>query len=102
MYLSSATGLPSRVRLTQAIVAGFRAAQTIRASEEMNTSNLNVGRRLEELDRQIHTCLKDIRKNLKELEQVSGHDDSAPAKADKRFSTLFKAALQDQDPPSPE
>ena len=77
-HLPSPTGLPSRVRLTQAIVAGFRAAQT------------------------IHTCLKDIRKNLKELEQVSGHDDSAPAKADKRFSTLFKAALQDQDPPSPE
>jgi hypothetical protein len=71
---------------------------------EMNTSNSNViGRRLDELDRQIHTCLKDIRKNLKELEQVSGQDDSAPtgnsAKTgtDKRFSTLFKAALHDQD-----
>lgn len=69
----------------------------------MNTSNSNViGRRLDELDRQIHTCLKDIRKNLKELEQVSGHDDTAPAKADTRFSTLFKAALQDQDSPAPE
>ncbi len=76
---------------------------------EMNTSNTNViGRRLDELDRQIHTCLKDIRKNLKELEQVSSQDDSTPAGgsaktgADKRFSTLFKAALQDQDPPAPE
>lgn len=76
---------------------------------QMNTSNSNViGRRLDELDRQIHTCLKDIRKNLKELEQVSGHDDSVrPAAAaksgeDKRFSSLFKAALEDRDPPPPE
>ena len=71
---------------------------------EMNTSNSNViGRRLDELDRQIHTCLKDIRKNLKELEQVSSQDDSTPAGnsaktgTDERFSTLFKAALHDQD-----
>ena len=75
----------------------------------MNTSNSNIiGRRLDELDRQIHTCLKDIRKNLKELEQVSGQDDSAPAGGSARtgaseaFSTLFKAALQDQEPPAPE
>ena len=75
----------------------------------MNTSNSNImGRRLNELDRQIHTCLKNIRKNLKELEQISGQDDSAPAGGSAKtgtneaFSTLFKTALQDQDPPAPE
>jgi uncharacterized alpha-E superfamily protein len=71
----------------------------------MHTSNTNViGRKLDEMDRQIHTCLKDIRKNLKELEQVSGSEETARATAaksggDKRFSSLLKAALQDQEPP---
>ena len=71
----------------------------------MHTSNTNViGRKLDEMDRQIHTCLKDIRKNLKELEQVSGSEETARARAsksvgDKRFSSLLEAALQDQETP---
>ena len=65
-----------------------------------------IGRRLDELDRQIHTCLRDIRKNLKELEQVSGDEAprQTPAKTgpDKRFADLLKTALDDRDPPATE
>ena len=63
-----------------------------------------IGRRLDELDRQIHTCLRDIRKNLKELEQVSGDEDTRQPPAttgpDKRFADLLKTALEDRDPPT--
>lgn len=34
-----------------------------------------LGRRLEEIDRQISTCLTDIRRNLAELERVSQRGD---------------------------
>ena len=67
-----------------------------------------IGRRLDELDRQIHTCLRDIRRNLKELEQVSGDDDtSQPAATSKpgagqQFAALLKTAIEDREPTQPE
>ena len=54
-----------------------------------HTSARQIGRKLEELDRQIHDCLDDIRKNLRELEEVSGDGASRPA----NFADALRQAL---------
>lgn len=58
----------------------------------MQTTPLShqLGRRLEEIDRQIHTCLRDIRRNLAELERVSKRPDP-PATGDSFADVLGEA-----------
>jgi len=58
----------------------------------MTTTPLShqLGRRLEEIDRQISTCLTDIRRNLAELERVSQQGDT-PRTGDRFADVLGKA-----------
>ncbi|MCC7260880.1 MAG: hypothetical protein IT369_00020 [Candidatus Latescibacteria bacterium] len=57
--------------------------------------------RLQELNQQIHSCLKDVRKHLQELEQaaqqppVAGPVGGQP----KDFAQLLKESLQQRTPP---
>ena len=58
-----------------------------------------IGRRLEELDQQIHTCLRDIRHNLAELEKVSGWNSTASGGKSEhtpgtgRFADMLKSSI---------
>jgi len=62
----------------------------------MRTSPLShqLGRRLEEIDQQIHTCLRDIRRNLAELERVSEQGDGATG--GDRFADVLGKAMADR------
>jgi len=51
-----------------------------------------LGRRLEEIDRQIHTCLRDIRRNMSELEHASKRPDT-PATGD-TFADMLGDAME--------
>jgi type II secretory pathway component PulM len=53
--------------------------------------------RLKELNQQIHSCLKDVRKHLQELEQAAQQAPSAKPPAD--FAQLLKESLQQRTPP---
>ena len=60
----------------------------------MSTTPLShqLGRRLEEIDRQIHTCLRDIRRNMAELEHASRRGDAPPAGG--RFADVLGDAIK--------
>ena len=59
-----------------------------------STPLTQIGRRLEELDQQIHTCLKDIRRNLAELESVSENEEGAGDDGSGgRFADMLKASI---------
>ncbi|MFH1567810.1 MAG: hypothetical protein ABIL09_07395, partial [Gemmatimonadota bacterium] len=53
-----------------------------------------LGRRLEEIDRQIHTCLRDIRQNLAELERVSGRGETGRTAAPGRFADVLGKVME--------
>ena len=57
-----------------------------------NANTRQIGRQLEQLDREIHDCLQDIRKNLRELEEVRG-DTKHPG----NFADAFLQALKRSD-----
>ena len=52
-----------------------------------------LGRRLEEIDRQIHTCLRDIRQNLAELERVSRRGETGRTAAPGSFADVLGKAM---------
>jgi len=54
--------------------------------------------RLKELNQQIHSCLKDVRKHLQELEQAAAQQTPA-AGPPKDFAQLLKESLQQRTPP---
>ena len=54
---------------------------------------IQIGRRLEELDQQIHTCLKDIRRNLAELERVSEKEEGGGDRSGGGFADMLKASM---------
>ncbi len=71
-------------------------------SSAMSTTPLShqLGRRLEEIDRQISTCLTDIRRNLAELERVSQRGDAPRTdgrlggQSDGRFADALDKAMK--------
>ena len=69
----------------------------------MDTSPVNrIGRRLEELDQQIHTCLRDIRHNLAELGKVSDKDTGLSSGApDSQFADVLKSSIARRQSPPP-
>lgn len=62
-----------------------------------------IGRQLAELDRDIHAALKDIRRNLEELEEVSrmGATDRG-SQTSRSFADVLKESLEEGDPASAE
>lgn len=56
--------------------------------------------RLKELNQQIHSCLKDVRKHLQELEQAAQQPPVAGPPKD--FAQLLKDSLQQRTPPTGE
>ncbi len=50
-------------------------------------TNTHIDRRLQDIDRQISSALRDIRKNLEELEQASSRSD------DKGFAGALRKAM---------
>ncbi|HJP32073.1 MAG TPA: hypothetical protein QGF95_16130 [Candidatus Latescibacteria bacterium] len=61
-------------------------------------SNTHIDRRLQDIDRQISSALRDIRKNLEELEQASnqpgdGASATGPAARDKGFADALRNAM---------
>ena len=56
--------------------------------------------RLKELNQQIHSCLKDVRKHLQELEAAAQQPPTAKPPQD--FAQLLKESLQQGPPPSAE
>ena len=56
--------------------------------------------RLKELNQQIHSCLKDVRKHLQELEAVSQQPPAA--KSPQNFAQLLKESLQQGPSPTSE
>lgn len=52
-----------------------------------------IGRQLEELDREIHDCLQNVRKNLKALEEANSGKTERP----NDFSDTLKEALKRSD-----
>ncbi|MBM3279123.1 MAG: hypothetical protein FJY95_13720 [Candidatus Handelsmanbacteria bacterium] len=54
--------------------------------------------RLKELNQQIHSCLKDVRKHLQELEQAAAQQ-TRTAGPPKDFARLLKESLQQRTPP---
>ena len=56
--------------------------------------------RLKELNQQIHSCLKDVRKHLQELEAVSQQPPAARPPQD--FAQLLRESLQQRTPPAGE
>lgn len=59
------------------------------------SSSIHIDRQLREIDRQIHSALKDIRKNLRELERVAGRPHSAGPPA--RFADMLRDAIDEGD-----
>ena len=61
-----------------------------------------IGTRLNELNRQINDCLKDIRQYLEELEKASQEPSSKTAAARPRdFARLLQHELERPTPPKP-
>lgn len=62
-----------------------------------NTSiaSQKIDRRLQDIDRQINTALRDIRRNLEELEQASASPDRTDASGTAAGGKDFAKALQD-------
>ena len=58
-------------------------------------TNSHIDRRLQDIDRQINTALRDIRKNLEELEQASkpGANDVGRADESKDFAQTLRRAM---------
>ena len=59
--------------------------------------NQQLGRQLAELDREIHSALKDIRRNMEELEAVSRQADGV--RPGQTFSDVLKDTLDDAGGP---
>ena len=59
--------------------------------------NQQLGRQLAELDREIHDALKDIRRNMEELEAVSRRGDGV--RPGQNFSDVLKDTLDDAQGP---
>ena len=58
--------------------------------------------RLEQLNREISDCLKDIRQHIQELEEVQQRTrPEAPGQTPRSFSELLADALDQEDPPGP-
>ena len=55
-------------------------------------TNTHIDLRLQEIDRQIHTALQDIRRNLEELEEASRKSGS-PDATGKGFSDILRDAI---------
>ena len=55
--------------------------------------NQYIGRQLAQLDREIHNALKDIRRNMDELEAVSRQTDGV--RPGQKFSDVLKDTLDD-------
>ena len=68
----------------------------------VSTNSHQIGRQLAELDQEIHAALKDIRRNLVELEEVSrmGATDRA-SQPSRTFADVLKESLGEGDSPSP-
>lgn len=56
--------------------------------------------RLKELNQQIHSCLKDVRKHLQELEEAA--QQVPAARPPQNFAQLLKESLQQRTPPTDE
>ena len=56
--------------------------------------------RLKEIDQQINSCLKDVRRHLQELEAAS--QQPAGAKQAPNFAQLLKASLDQRNTPPPQ
>ena len=74
-----------------------RKAQCERMMELTPLTNNHIDRRLQDIDRQISTALRDIRKNLQELEQAS-KSGSGSASVDRRpggkdFARTLRSAI---------
>jgi hypothetical protein len=66
------------------------------------STHTQIDRRLQDIDRQISSALRDIRKNLEELEQASGRpgkgDSVAAGKSgDKSFAGALRKAMDHGD-----
>ena len=61
-------------------------------------ANQQIGRQLAELDREINSALKDIRRNLEVLEEVSRQSDSS--RPDQNFADILKNTIEDSAPDS--
>ena len=55
--------------------------------------------RLKELDQQIHNCLKDVRRNLRELEEAAQQPPAG--KQAPNFAQLLKDSLDQRNTPPP-
>lgn len=68
---------------------------------ELTPLSHNIDRRLKDIDQQISTALRDIRKNMEELERASvdGEDGSAPtgSAGDKDFAATLRKAMERGD-----
>ena len=50
-----------------------------------------IGRQLAELDQEIHSALKDIRRNLEELEEVSRMATDRASQTSRKFADVLRA-----------
>ena len=58
-------------------------------------SHQHIDRRLRDIDRQIHSALRDIRRNLEELEQASQGQETRPASRKVGANVGFADVLRD-------
>lgn len=66
----------------------------------MDTTPINIGQRLKELDQQIHTCLRDVRRNLAELEKVSDKESEiSNGKSGGQFADMLKSSISRRQTP---
>ena len=70
----------------------------------MDTTPINIGQRLKELDQQIHTCLRDVRRNLAELEKVSDKESEIGAcqsggQSSGQFADMLKSSISRRQTP---
>ena len=56
-----------------------------------------IGRQLAELDQEIHSALKDIRRNLEELEEVSRMATDRASQISRKFADVLRASLGEGD-----
>ena len=71
-----------------------------RNSDQWNTTPINIGQRLKELDQQIHTCLRDVRRNLAELEKVSDKESEiSNGKSGGQFADMLKSSISRRQTP---
>mgnify|MGYP002396032523 FL=1 len=52
-----------------------------------------IGRQLAELEQEIHSALKDIRRNLEELEEVSRMATDRASQTSRKFDDVLRASL---------